>query len=80
MMFSLGSSNIMLTLVLLLCGTILAKESSNGICHSSLFDCSSGTLYISTFETNISVNKSWRSTDVVNAHILQEFARRQRIC
>ena len=39
MMFSLSSSNIMLTLVLLLCGTILAKESSNGQLQQENHDC-----------------------------------------
>ena len=39
MMFSLGSSNIILTFVLLLCGTVVAKESSNGQLQQENHNC-----------------------------------------
>ena len=39
MMFSLGCSHCMLTFVLLLCGTILAKESSNGQLQQENHNC-----------------------------------------
>ena len=40
MMFSLGSSNFLLTFVLLLCGTVVAKkESSNGQLQQENHNC-----------------------------------------